>query len=220
MLPAALCCSCCCCFVDVARIVSADAVVDVARIVSAYAVVERVAVVHTAAVRCFCLCCGRSRCCGCVRCCSRRRRSYCAYSSHCCVARLAALAFARCDVPLARFLVCSKWASNVVLFRRGRKRADLLKESTWCYVETQRRRCCMGRWGAQKMPHSRPILNTFEHFVSRFHPKASSRGPLPARRSMVSFWSLISCGLKLEAFPGGCIRAQFGFLKKKKKGEA
>ena len=40
----------------------------------------------------------------------------------------------------------------------------------------------------EKMPHSRPLLNTFEHFVLGFHPRASSRGPLPACRSMVSFW--------------------------------
>lgn len=68
----------------------------------------------------------------------------------------------------------------------------------------------------KKMPHSRPVLNTFEHFVLGFHPRASSRGPLPACRSMVLFWGLISCGLRLETFPGGRIRAQLGFLKKKK----
>ena len=68
----------------------------------------------------------------------------------------------------------------------------------------------------KKMPHSRPVLNTFEHFVLGFHPRASSRGPLPACRSMVSFWGLVSCGLRLETFPGSRIRAQLGFLKKKK----
>lgn len=69
----------------------------------------------------------------------------------------------------------------------------------------------------KKMPHSRPVLNTFEHFVLGFHPRASSRGPLPACRSMVSFfWGLVSCGLRLETFSGGRIRAQLGFLKKKK----
>lgn len=69
----------------------------------------------------------------------------------------------------------------------------------------------------EKMPHSRPVLNTFEHFVLGFHPRASSRGPLPACRSMVSFfWGLVSCGLRLETFPGGRIRAQLGFLKKEK----
>ncbi|MEE1479704.1 MAG: hypothetical protein UF068_03630, partial [Slackia isoflavoniconvertens] len=68
----------------------------------------------------------------------------------------------------------------------------------------------------KKMPHSRPVLNTFEHFVLGFHPRASSRGPLPACRSMVSFWGLISCGLRLETFPGSRIRAQLGFLKEKK----
>lgn len=31
---------------------------------------------------------------------------------------------------------------------------------------------------------------SFEHFVLGFHPRASSRGPLPACRSMVSFWGL------------------------------
>lgn len=73
----------------------------------------------------------------------------------------------------------------------------------------------------KKMPHSRPVLNTFKHFVLGFHPRASSRGPLPACRSMVLFWGLISCGLRLETFPGSRIRAQLGFLKKKKKkGEA
>lgn len=73
----------------------------------------------------------------------------------------------------------------------------------------------------EKMPHSRPVLNTFEHFVLGFHPRASSRGPLPACRSMVLFWGLVSCGLRLETFPGSRIRAQLGFLKKeKKKGEA
>ena len=66
------------------------------------------------------------------------------------------------------------------------------------------------------MPHSRPVLNTFGHFVLGFHLRASFRGPLPARRSMVSFWGLISCGLRLETFFGGRIRAQLGFLKKKK----
>ena len=69
----------------------------------------------------------------------------------------------------------------------------------------------------KKMPHSRPVLNTFEHFVLGFHPRASSRGPLPACRSMVSFWGLISCGLRLEAFFGNRIRAQLGFLKKEKR---
>lgn len=70
----------------------------------------------------------------------------------------------------------------------------------------------------KKMPHSRPVLNTFEHFVLGFHPRASSRGPLPACRSMVSFfWSLVSCGLRLETFSGGRIRAQLGFLKKEKR---
>lgn len=68
----------------------------------------------------------------------------------------------------------------------------------------------------KKMPHSRPVLNTFEYFVLGFHPRASSRGPLPACRSMVSFWGLVSCGLRLEAFPDSRIRAQLGFLKKKK----
>ena len=68
----------------------------------------------------------------------------------------------------------------------------------------------------EKMPHSRPVLNTFEHFVLGFHPRASSRGPLPAYRSMVSFWGLISCGLRLGTFPDSRIRAQLGFLKKKK----
>ena len=66
------------------------------------------------------------------------------------------------------------------------------------------------------MPHSRPVLNTFEHFVLEFHPRASSRGPLPVCRSMVSFWGLVSCGLRLETFSGGRIRAQLGFLKEKK----
>lgn len=65
----------------------------------------------------------------------------------------------------------------------------------------------------------------FEHFRTfRFgvSPRASSRGPLPACRSMVSFfWGLVSCGLRLETLSGGRIRAQLGFLKKrKKKGEA
>lgn len=69
----------------------------------------------------------------------------------------------------------------------------------------------------KKMPHSRPVLNTFEHFVLGFHPRASSRGPLPACRFMVSFWGLISCGLRLETFPGSYIRAQLGFLKKEKR---
>lgn len=69
----------------------------------------------------------------------------------------------------------------------------------------------------EKMPHSRPVLNTFEHFVLGFHPRASSRGPLPACRSMVLFWGLISCGLRLETFPGSRIRAQLGFLKKEKR---
>ena len=69
----------------------------------------------------------------------------------------------------------------------------------------------------KKMPHSRPVLSTFEHFVLGFHPRASSRGPLPAYRSMVSFRGLISCGLRLETFPGSRIRAQLGFLKKKKR---
>lgn len=69
----------------------------------------------------------------------------------------------------------------------------------------------------EKMPHSRPVLNTFEHFVLGFHPRVSSRGPLPACRSMVSFWGLISCGLRLETFPGSRIRAQLGFLKEKKR---
>ncbi len=41
----------------------------------------------------------------------------------------------------------------------------------------------------KKMPHSRPVLNTFEHFVLGFHPGASSRGPLPVCRFMVSFWA-------------------------------
>ena len=68
----------------------------------------------------------------------------------------------------------------------------------------------------KKMPHSRPVLNIFEHFVSGFHPRASSRGPLPACRSMVLFWGLIACGLRLETFPGSRIRAQLGFLKEKK----
>ena len=67
------------------------------------------------------------------------------------------------------------------------------------------------------MPHSRPVLNTFEHFVLGLHPWASSRGPLPACRSMVSFWGLISCGLRLETFSDGRIRAQLGFLKKEKR---
>ena len=69
----------------------------------------------------------------------------------------------------------------------------------------------------EKMPHSRPLLNTFEHFVLGFHPRASSRGPLPVCRFMVSFWGLVSCGLRLETFPGSRIRAQLGFLKKKKR---
>ncbi len=69
----------------------------------------------------------------------------------------------------------------------------------------------------KKMPHSRPVLNTFEHFVLGFHPRASSRGPLPACRFMVSFWGLVSCGLRLETFPDSYIRAQLAFLKKKKR---
>lgn len=69
----------------------------------------------------------------------------------------------------------------------------------------------------EKMPHSRPVLNTFEHFVLGFHPRVSSRGPLLACRSMVSFWGLVSCGLRLETFSGGRIRAQLGFLKKEKR---
>lgn len=69
----------------------------------------------------------------------------------------------------------------------------------------------------EKMPHSRPVLNTFGHFVLGFHPRASSCGPLSACRSMVSFWGLISCGLRLETFSGGRIRAQLGFLKKEKR---
>lgn len=69
----------------------------------------------------------------------------------------------------------------------------------------------------KKMPHSRPVLNAFEHFVLGFHPRASSRGPLPVCRFMVSFWGLISCGLRLEMSPGSRIRAQLGFLKEKKR---
>lgn len=73
----------------------------------------------------------------------------------------------------------------------------------------------------KKMPHSRPVLNIFDNFVLGLHLRASSRGPLPACRSMVLFWGLVSCGLRLETFPGSRIRAQLGFLKKeKKKGEA
>ena len=69
----------------------------------------------------------------------------------------------------------------------------------------------------KKMPHSRPVLNTFEHFVLGFHPRASSRGLLSACHFMVSFWGLVSCGLRLETFSGSRIRAQLGFLKKKKR---
>ena len=71
----------------------------------------------------------------------------------------------------------------------------------------------------EKMPHSRPVLNTFEHFVLRFH-----RGLRPVGLCLrVVPWSrfgasgLISCGLRFETFPGGCIRAQLGFLKKEKR---
>ena len=53
-------------------------------------------------------------------------------------------AFFRCGVFLAGSWVCSKWASNVAFFRWRRKRAYLLKESTWGYVELQRRRCRFG----------------------------------------------------------------------------
>lgn len=69
----------------------------------------------------------------------------------------------------------------------------------------------------KKMPHSRPVLNIFDNFVLGLHLRASSRGPLPACRSMVSFWGLVSCGLRLETFPGSRIRAQLGFLKKEKR---
>lgn len=73
------------------------------------------------------------------------------------------------------------------------------------------------------MPHSRPVLNTFEHFVLGFH-----RGLRPVGLCLrVVPWSrfgasgLISCGLRLEALSGSRIRAQLGFFKKeKKKGEA
>lgn len=70
----------------------------------------------------------------------------------------------------------------------------------------------------EKMPHSRPVLNTFGHFVLGFHPRASSRGPLPACRSMVSFWGLRPRLVRFETrdVPWGRIRAQLGFLKKKK----
>ena len=71
----------------------------------------------------------------------------------------------------------------------------------------------------EKMPHSRPVLNTFEHFVLGFH-----RGLRPVGLCLrVVPWSrfgasgLISCGLRLETFPGSRIRAQLGFLKKEKR---
>lgn len=71
----------------------------------------------------------------------------------------------------------------------------------------------------KKMPHSRPVLNTFEHFVLGFH-----RGLRPVGLCLcVVPWSrfgasgLISCGLRLETFPGSRIRAQLGFLKKEKR---
>lgn len=69
------------------------------------------------------------------------------------------------------------------------------------------------------MPHSTSVLNIFEHFVLGFH-----RGLRPVGLCLrVVPWSrfgasgLISCGLRLETFPGSRIRAQLGFLKKKKK---
>lgn len=75
----------------------------------------------------------------------------------------------------------------------------------------------------EKMPHSRPVLNTFEHFVLGFHPRASSRGPLPACRSMVSFWGLRPHLVRFETRdvlwrPHS--RAAWFSKKRKKKGEA
>ena len=71
----------------------------------------------------------------------------------------------------------------------------------------------------KKMPHSTPVLNIFEHFVLGFH-----RGLRPMGLCLrVVPWSrfgasgLISCGLRLETFPESRIRAQLGFLKKKKR---
>ncbi len=70
----------------------------------------------------------------------------------------------------------------------------------------------------EKMPHSRPVLNTFEHFVLGFH-----RGLRPVGLCLRVvpwshfFWGLVSCGLRLETFSGGLIRAQLGFLKKEKR---
>lgn len=68
------------------------------------------------------------------------------------------------------------------------------------------------------MPHSTSVLNIFEHFVLGFH-----RGLRPVGLCLrVVPWSrfgasgLVSCVLRLETFSGGRIRAQLGFLKKKK----
>ena len=66
------------------------------------------------------------------------------------------------------------------------------------------------------MPHSTSVLNIFEHFVLGFHRGLRPVGLCLRVVPWSCFGGLISCGLRLETFPGGRIRAQLGFLKKKK----
>lgn len=157
------------------------------------------------------------------RCCVRCRRwgqdhSCCAYSSRCCAAHLAARAF-----------FAAAFSSQAPGFVQNGPRM-------WCSLGGEESvrissrnlpgvmlSCNEGDAGLaaevrKKMPHSRPVLNTFEHFVLGFH-----RGLRPVGLCLrVVPWSrfgasgLISCGLRLEALPGSRIRAQLGFLKKKK----
>lgn len=71
----------------------------------------------------------------------------------------------------------------------------------------------------EKMPHSRPVLSTFEHFVLGFHRGLRPVGLCPRVVPWSRFGAsgLVSCGLRLETFSGGRIRAQLGFLKKEKR---
>ena len=134
------------------------------------------------------------------RCCVRCRRwgwdrSCCAYSSHCCAAHLATRAFFRCGVFLAGSWICSKWASNVVFFRWRRKRAYLLKESTWGMLS-----CNEGDAGlaaeVRKKCHTRGQFRTLLSISSW----GSTEGFVPWAFACVSFHGLIFLGPRLVRF--------------------
>lgn len=161
------------------------------------------------------------------RCCVRCRRwgkdrSCCAYSSHCCAAHLATRAFfaAAFSSQAPEFVQNGPrmWCSL-----GGEESARISSRNLpGVMLSCNEGDVALAAEVREKMPHSRPVLNTFEHFVLGLHrglrPVGVCLRVVPWPRFGVS--GLISCGLRLETFPGSRIRAQLGFLKKeKKKGE-